>query len=195
MAQRPTLKKGMSGKRGTPIGDAIFLWRQFVGLTPAVDAATIDYGTQTFQRTVAWQKKNGLKGDGEVGPATWAKYDSLQYGPPTPEAVEAATTAAQTLEVPSEAHAVQASETISAKSPTPKPHPSAVEAAEKITPKSTGALPTSIPTSLSEAKTAAIAVKDKVTHAVEHAPLWLRIGTATVGVFFALKGVKKAFGL
>lgn len=59
---------------GTPVklgskGDAVKLVQAIVGAT-AVDG---DFGRKTDALVRAWQTKQGLKSDGVVGPATWAK--------------------------------------------------------------------------------------------------------------------------
>lgn len=59
---------------GTPLklgskGDAVKLVQAIVGAT-AVDG---DFGRKTDALVRAWQTKQGLKSDGVVGPATWAK--------------------------------------------------------------------------------------------------------------------------
>jgi hypothetical protein len=190
MAQRPTIKLGMSGKSGTPIGDAIFLWRQFVGLPPAKGVTSFDFGKQTHEKTIAWQKKEGLSANGIVNAENWARYDSLQYGPPTPEAHQAA----EELKTPVEEHpaAVQVSEVIKTKTPAPKPSGAAVAASEKI---AASGKPPSSESHLDMLKQQVGETKNKITKVVESAPLWLRVTGTTVGVVVALKSLKKLFNL
>lgn len=198
---RPVLKKGMSGKAGTAIGDAIFLWRNFIGLAPAVGVTVFDFGTQSYERTIQWQKSYGLKSDGVVGPATWARYDSLQYGPPTAEAAKAAEQL-KSPEQPSPA-AVQAAKVIKAKKPALAPTPAAVTAASKIpTPTKPPSTPITIPGTtvklpvvVTDVKNAAMAASSQVNALIEKTPLWVRITGTTLGVVMALKGLKKLFAL
>jgi hypothetical protein len=58
---------------GTPVktgskGDSVKLVQAIVGATPDGD-----FGAKTDALVKAWQTKQGLKSDGVVGPATWAK--------------------------------------------------------------------------------------------------------------------------
>lgn len=197
---RPVLKKGMSGKAGTEVGDAIYLWRNFIGLPPAAGVKVFDFGTQSHDRTVAWQKQQRLSStDGKVGPESWGRYDSLQYGPPTAAAAAAATQAAtalkQQVEAPAPA-AVQAAESIKKKIPAPKPSTAATTAAAKIAaPTKPPAPAVTMPKSLEEARATTVAVTKEVIKQVEGAPLWLRITGSTVGVVLAIKGLRKLFGV
>jgi cobalamin biosynthesis Mg chelatase CobN len=123
----------------------------------------------------------------------------LQYGPPAPPVVAAATQAAtainQQVEAPAPA-AVQASETIKKKAPAPKPTAAAVSAATNIAAKVTPPKPViSVPKSLEEAKVVTVATTKEIVKQVENAPLWLRITGSAVGLVFAVKGVKKLFGI
>jgi len=197
---RPVLKKGMSGKAGTAVGDAIFLWRNFMGLPPAAGVKVFDFGTQTHDRTVAWQIAQQLSSrDGRVGPESWARYDSLQYGPPAPPVVEAATKAAAGLKQESEAPApaaVAASATIKKTKPPAKVAPAAVAASQKITAATTTPTPVmSVPKTVEEAKVVATVAASKVVKVVEDSPLWLRVGGTALGVVFAIKGLRKLFGM
>jgi outer membrane biosynthesis protein TonB len=194
---RPTLKKGMSGKAGSAIGDAIFLWRNYIGLPPAAGVTVFDFGTQSHDRTVAWQKAQKLSStDGKVGQQSWARYDSLQYGPPTAAAVQAAEQI-KSPEPPPPA-AVQAAKVIQEKKPPPKPSAAAVTAAAKIPkptkpPSSAVSTTTKLTTAATDIKTAAVEASGKVTKAIEGAPLWVRIAGTTLGVVVALKGLKRVF--
>lgn len=121
---RPTLRKGMSGAAGTDTGEAILLWRKFLGkpeLLPPPGTKTYDFGKATHDATVEFQKKNGLEGDGVVGPVTWAKYEQRTgASAPAPVQVKAA---AANLE--SEAAKAAAMARAVTKPATPKPQPTA----------------------------------------------------------------------
>src|SRR3954466_10873245 len=94
---RPTLKKGMSGKKGTDIGEAILLWRLFLGkpeLKPAAGVSSYDFGAATEKATKEWQKSVGLPATGIVDENTWIVYDGrMAIAPPV---VQAAAHAAET---------------------------------------------------------------------------------------------------
>jgi peptidoglycan hydrolase-like protein with peptidoglycan-binding domain len=192
---RPTLKKGMRGKRGTELGDAILLWRNFVGLAPASNVMDIDFGPATDTATKKFQKEHGLKQDGEVGPKTWAMYDNLQYGPPPPPvAAQAATTIAQAAPAP--AVAVQAAAAIKQTSKPAAPQPVASAAAKAVSSikqqaknatSSTAAVtaPSAhLPRNFEELKHQAVKVYDET-------PLWLRIVGGAVTGLLAWSGLSR----
>jgi hypothetical protein len=93
---RPILKKGMSGKKGTDVGEAILLWRMFLGkpeLKPAAGVTSYDFGAATDKATKEWQSSVGLAPTGVVDAKTWAVYDGrIAVAPP---AVQAAAHAAE----------------------------------------------------------------------------------------------------
>lgn len=60
----PTIRRGSKGP-------AVKKWQGVLGLTGKDQDG--DFGPNTERLTKAWQKKNGLKDDGIVGPATWTK--------------------------------------------------------------------------------------------------------------------------
>lgn len=177
---RPTLKQGMKGDKGTELGDAIFLWRVYVGLPPAKNVTSFDYGNLTVEKTKAFQRKWDLEVNGEVGPDVWAKYDELQYGPPAPAsaaAQKAADKIAAKQEPPSEA-AQQAAANISSKKGKATPAPT--------TPGTPSTKFLSVPKSMKEAKT-------QVVHHLNQTPLWLRIVGGAVGFGVSALGLKKLF--
>lgn len=204
MATRPTLKKGMSGKKGTAIGDAIFLWRQYLGLPPAAGVTVFDFGQQTHDRTVAWQKKQKLSPfDGIVGKNTWARYDSLQYGPPPPAAVKVAEKIKEISPAPAPVPAaVKAAEQIKAAS-TPAPVPrAAVAAAQRISPSTVPVVAVAMPKNIAEVKVQVqqVATKAKeqvkqataqVVKAGDAAPLWAKITGGAVAVALGIKALRK----
>lgn len=63
--ERPTL--GLGAK-----GPDVAQWQRLIGVQ-----SDGDFGPITKQVTIAWQVANGLKGDGVVGPKTWAAADRL----------------------------------------------------------------------------------------------------------------------
>lgn len=76
---RPTLKKGMSGKKGTEVGEAILLWRMFLGkpeLKPAPGTTNYDFGSATDKATREFQTAAGITANGIVDDITWAAYDA-----------------------------------------------------------------------------------------------------------------------
>lgn len=83
MANRPTLKKGMSGKKGTEVGEAILLWRMFLGkpeLKPAAGTTNYDFGSATDKATREFQTAAGIPANGVVDDLTWAAYDAKVAG-------------------------------------------------------------------------------------------------------------------
>ena len=59
-AQLPLVKRGS-------VGRAVMVWQTIVGVE-----ADGEFGPNTHNATVQFQKANGLEQDGEVGPKTWA---------------------------------------------------------------------------------------------------------------------------
>jgi peptidoglycan hydrolase-like protein with peptidoglycan-binding domain len=195
---RPTLRKGMVGKKGTEIGEAIRIWRTLMGLTPAAGVTSYDFGPATVNATMAWQGSHGLAdpkrkdglGDGIVGPKSWAKYDSLQYGPPPPPPPTPHPAAQQAAEV------IKAQS--SAKKPPPKPsvapaaHVAAATIAQRTTPVVSSAVRSfqqavqsvKLPTSVKLAQS-------QVTETVRSAPLWLKIVGGAVSSLLVYTGLKK----
>lgn len=182
MATRPTLRNGMKGNRGTPTGDAIFLWRNYIGLTPAKDVTVYDFGQMSHDRTKEWQKKHGLSDDGVVGPMSWAKYDALQYGPPAPPASPAAEEAADKIAAsqkpPSQAAQVAATNIAAKQPPAPTPAPKAATA-----PAMTIASMTVPPVVTETAMTVVNAVKD--------APLWQKVTGGILGVVLSVGALRR----
>lgn len=180
---RPVLKKGMKGNKGTELGNAIFLWRNFVGLQPAANVTVYDYGPLTVEKTKAFQKKHKLKENGEVDAATWAKYDSLQYGPPPPPGVsnaakEAADKIAASQPPPSSAAQEAAAKIAAApKKVAPAPKVPAIQS----TP---AAVVAAVPKNLTE-------VKEQVSKVIDATPLWMRIVGGAVSVGLTWLGIKK----
>lgn len=100
MANRPTLKKGMSGKKGTEVGEAILLWRMFLGkpeLKPAPGTTNYDFGSATDKATREFQTAAGIPSTGVVDDLTWAAYDAKVAG--SHPVVQAKAAAAETQAV------------------------------------------------------------------------------------------------
>lgn len=179
---RPTLVPGAKGEKGTELGDAIFLWRVYVGLPPAKNVTSFDYGNLTVEKTKAFQRKWGLDPDGSVGPETWEKYDELQYGPPVAPASPAAQKAADEIaakQKPPSAAAQQAAANIAGKKPA---------AAKPVTQTVVVSTPKflSVPKSVKEAKA-------QVVQHLNQTPLWLRIVGGAVGAGVSFLGLRKLF--
>lgn len=197
---RPTLHQGVSGNKGTALGDAILLWRNYIGLPPAANETHYDFGPSTATATKKWQASNGLTADGTVGPVTWAKYDAIQagqYGPPTAaEAVaqQAAAAISKAANIPTSA-AVASRAVAQAASATATVPASAHAAAAALAGKAP--LPT-----VTSPTTAPVGLRDKV-HAAETGilhevetlynkiPLWARIGLGTFSALLTIVGIKK----
>ena len=200
MATRPTLHSGLSGSKGTAVGDAILTWRNYMGLPPAANETNYSFGPATITKTKAWQSANGLSADGVVGPASWAKYDALQgggaaaYGPPTAAeaaAHQAVAAIAQAAQTPPSATA--AAKAVSSQAAIPAAaHIAAAQVAGKTPPASvTSATP---PVGI---KAKVVAAEHGVLHEVEalynKIPLWARIGLGTFSTLLTIVGLKKAF--
>jgi hypothetical protein len=179
---RPTLKLGMKGNKGSELGDAIFLWRVFVGLPPAKNVTSFDYGALTVEKTKTFQKKNGLTVNGEVDEDTWEKYDALQYGPPVAPASPAAQAAADKIasgQTPPSAAAHEAAASIAGKKAA---GPAKTTTASTTAPAAAKFL--SVPKSVKEAK-------EQVVHHLNQTPLWLRVVGGAIGAGASFLGLKK----
>ena len=173
---RPTIKKGMSGKKGTEIGEAILLWRLYLGkpeLKPAPGTTVYDFGAATDKATREWQKKHGMKEDGVVDDLDWAKYDQLiAVAPPVVQAKAAA------AEIQSEANkAATMVAKIQGKTP-PKPKPAAVPANPAA--KAVAAVKEKTVQARQRVQSVAATVKSKT----DGMSFWQRVG-AGAGVLFA----------
>lgn len=126
---RPTIKKGMSGDKGTTIGEAILLWRSFLGkpeLKPAPGTTRYDFGAATEKYTKEWQQSVGLLPNGIVDDRTWAAYDARLATAPKPvqekaAAVEAVGEAQKAAAMASAVKAKPAAKPAAAKPPTTVP--------------------------------------------------------------------------
>lgn len=173
---RPTIKKGMSGAKGTNIGEAILLWRLFLGkpeLKPAAGTTNYDFGSATDKETRAWQKLVGLTANGVVDDATWAAYDArIAVAPPIVQAKANA--------VVTQGEANKAAAMVAAVQGKPAPKAPAKPSAK---PSATNSVAAPIPSDTSPSvKEHVIAAKEKVKTAVskakaksKDAPLWARI--------------------
>lgn len=186
---RPTLKKGISGNKGTPTGDAILLWRNFIGIPPAANETHFDFGPSTAAATEKWQAANGLTADGQVGPKTWAKYDSMAgFAPPPSSGIDvsanaAARAIANANPLPSSANAAAKA---LASSTTLPPSVRAALAAK--------AAGTTIPTTkLEKVKAVEHGIMTEVENLYHRMPLWSKIGLGTFSALFTFVGLKKLF--
>ncbi len=199
---RPTLKKGMSGKKGTELGEAILLWRLFLGkpeLKPAAGTTVYDFGNLADKYTKEYQKSVGLKDDGVVGPVTWNTYDTRMAVAPAP--VKAA---AKAIETQGEANKAAAMAAAVAKPPA-APKPAAPKPPTPVAAKSpvatAAAAIAAAPTAKAKAQEAAtqvklmantVAVKAKAVK--DDMPMWQRIlsvGLLGLGGLVGWKAIKK----
>ena len=182
---RPTLKSGMSGNKGTELGDAILTIRNFFNLAPAANETNYSYGPQTVARVKTWQSHNGLTPDGEFGPRSWAKFDSVggaAYGPPTAEQAGAAAAAeiAASNPVPATAHHAAAA--------IATPRTSSPPSVNSHT-SSPAPAPTSI---VGKAKAAEHSVAEHIEALYHKIPLWARIGIGAFSGVLTIVGLVKA---
>lgn len=188
---RPTIKLGSSGKKGTDVGEAILLWRLFLGkpeLKPAANATQYDFGSATDKYTKAWQTSVGLKADGIVGPSTWAAYDARMAK--APPAVQAKAVAVETQ---GEANKAAAMAKAVAAKPTPKPTPAPKPATKPI---ATTAPVSATPLQRAKERVTSqvAAVKNKVVAKKETMAPWQRglaAGFIAIGALIGIKALKR----
>lgn len=184
---RPTLRKGMTGKKGSDIGEAILLWRLFLGksdLKPAAGVTSYDFGTASEKYTKEFQKSAGLAQTGVVDDKTWVAYESRIKTASPP--VKAKAVAAETQGEANKAAAMAAA--VAKPSTVPKP----------VTPEATAVVSATIPVKLktkaketaATVKTAATVVVDKAKTASADMPMWQRILAVGVLGIGALVGYK-----
>jgi len=183
---RPTLKKGMSGKKGSDIGEAILLWRLFLGkpdLKPAAAVTSYDFGAASEKYTKEFQKSAGLAQTGVVDDTTWAAYESRMKTAPAPVKAKAVA-----VETQGEANKAAAMAAAVAKPPTaPKTTAPAVTAPVSTIPVK---LESKVRETVATVKTAASAVADKAKTASADMPMWQRILAVGVLGIGALVGYK-----
>jgi len=185
---RPTIKKGMSGKKGTDIGEAILLWRLYLGapeLKPAAGTTVFDFGAATDKATRAWQKQHGLKEDGIVNDSVWAKYDQLIATAPTVVQAKAAAVEIQG-EANKAAAMVAAVQGKAAAKPAPKPAAKPTAAPASAPAKAVAAVKDRVVQAKQRVQTVAATVKTKTSGM----SLGGRVVTAAGILFAGLVGYK-----
>lgn len=192
---RPTLKKGMSGKKGTEIGEAILLWRLFLGkpeLKPAAGVTSYDFGAATDKYTREFQTSVGLPSNGVVNDAVWAVYDGrMSVAPPVVQST------ARAVEAQGEANkaAAMAAAVAAKAAPKPAPKPTATPAAKPPVAPMTAttvktALQSQVKNTVNTVKEAASTIASKAQAKKAEMPGWQRMLTVGLLGLAGLVGYK-----